>query len=353
MAYNDMERLPLETQTLYSELLARLTTLEAHRSIGSLSGSFVTKQVKGETYYYFQHFEPGGQKRQVYIGKKGPALDRLVRDYQEGRSAHQSDAAQIQRLCAQLRAGGALVIDTASARVISALAESGVFRLGGVLVGTHAFTVMGNMLGIRWESAAVRTHDIDIAGEHVLAVALPSIQADIPETLKSLGMGFFPVPPFNPANPSTSFSIRGNPLRVDVLTPAARPTDTAPRFIPRFNTAAQPLRFLDFLIENPVQGAVVNGGGILVSLPDPARFAIHKLIISRERSVSEHQKRDKDLKQAGQVLELLADERPGDILLAWDETRRRGKGWEERVKKGLKALQAIYPISKEAMAIFE
>ena len=107
--------------------------------------------------------------------------------------------APIQRLCAQLRAGDALVTDNASARVIKSMAESGVFKLGGVLVGTHAYIVLANVLGVRWDHAATRTRDIDIAGdrrfdESEISVAVPQINADIPSALESLKMGFFPVP---------------------------------------------------------------------------------------------------------------------------------------------------------------
>ena len=64
-----MERIPLETQTLYAELIDQLTTLEAQRSIGSLRGGFTSKKIKGDIYYYFQYSEPGGERRQVYVGK--------------------------------------------------------------------------------------------------------------------------------------------------------------------------------------------------------------------------------------------------------------------------------------------
>ncbi len=58
-----MERLPLETRTLYAELMDQLTALEAGRSLGSVPGTFVRKIIKGRTYLYFQHSEPGGTKR--------------------------------------------------------------------------------------------------------------------------------------------------------------------------------------------------------------------------------------------------------------------------------------------------
>ncbi len=145
-----MERIPLETQTLYAELLEQLIALEAQRSLGHPSGCFTRKEVKGETYYYFQYSEPGGVSRQVYVGKKTPSLERMVERFAEDRDSVSSEVGQIQRLCAQLRADGALVTDATSSRVLKALAEGGVFRLHGVLVGTHAFAVLGNVLGVRW-----------------------------------------------------------------------------------------------------------------------------------------------------------------------------------------------------------
>ena len=45
-----MTRQPLEIQTLYAELTEQLTALEARRSIGSISGCFVKKDIKGESY---------------------------------------------------------------------------------------------------------------------------------------------------------------------------------------------------------------------------------------------------------------------------------------------------------------
>lgn len=341
-----MVRQPLENQTLYAELLEQLRVLESLRSIGALEGSFVTKQVKGDLYVYFQHYDPGGVKRQVYVGKKTAALDQLVEVYRSERKVFAQDMAQIQRLCAQLRAGDALLTDHASARVIRRMAESGVFRLEGVLVGTHAYVVLGNVLGVRWEHATLRTRDIDIAAsrkqdESDIAIAIPQIDADLPSALESLKMGFFPVPQLDHRQPSTSFMIRGNVLRVDVLTPQKN-QQTAPVFIQRFKVAAQPLWFLDYLIEEKIPAAVIDGGGILVNVPSPARYAIHKLIVAQERSAEAQAKKEKDLFQAYQLLSLLKEERPGDLPQAMDSAAARGPGWRKRIEAGLEAIKRKY-----------
>ena len=76
-----MVRQPLENQTLYAELLEQMQTLESLRSIGALEGSFVKKSLKCEDYVYFQYYDPGGIKRQIYVGKKTAVLDALVEKY--------------------------------------------------------------------------------------------------------------------------------------------------------------------------------------------------------------------------------------------------------------------------------
>jgi hypothetical protein len=172
-----MDKLPLEIQTLYAELLERLVALEAQRSIGSVPGCFVTKEVRGESYYYFQLSEPGGAKRQIYLGRKDAVLGRIAARHRAGRGDHAGDEASIQRLCTLLRAGGAQVTDAPSARVLRALAGAGVFRLDGLLVGTHAFVVLGNILGARWGGSWLRTQDIDIAAGTSLSIAVPEAPA--------------------------------------------------------------------------------------------------------------------------------------------------------------------------------
>jgi hypothetical protein len=316
-----MEHLPLQIQTAYAELLEQLTVLEAQRAIGHAGGAFVRKTIKAKKYYYYQYVLPSGTV-QRYVGPCTPALDRVVARFEEGRTAAALEKGKTERLVAQLRAGGALTVDGASARVLAALADAGVFRLGAVLVGTNAYVVLGNVLGVRWPSGGLRTDDIDVASERSLAIAIPELKADVPKTLESLEMGFLPVPGFSPRSVSTSFKVRGRALRVDLLTPQKRGS-TKPVPIPRFGAAAQPLPDLDYLIEESQPAAVVGGSGILVEVPAPSRFALHKLLVSRLRPASGHAKGAKDLFQAAQLIEVLAADRPGDLCGAWEALGKR------------------------------
>ncbi|MHB1341912.1 MAG: GSU2403 family nucleotidyltransferase fold protein [Coriobacteriia bacterium] len=337
-----MERQPLEIATLYAELLEQLTALEAGRAIGHVPGSFVTKRIKGADYYYYQYLEPGGTKRQTYVGKRDSLLDAFVERHAQGRERFSADATSIHRLASLLRVGGAMVTDAPSARTLAALANAGVFRLGGVLVGTHAFVAIGNLLGMRWTGHGLRTQDLDVAAPGTLGVAVPNLTADVPGVLKGLEMGFLPVPGFDPASPSTSFKVRGKGLRVDLLTPA-KSGESAPVPVPRLRAAAQPLRFLDLLLESTVRAAIIDGGAVLVHVPDPARFALHKLIVAGERPTAMAVKSEKDVRQAAVVLHVLSEDRPGDVALAWEAVTARGKEATARARRGLSALARFSP----------
>ncbi len=327
-----MQRLPIATQTLYAELLEQLTVFDAQRSIAQVPGTFVEKTIRGHCYLYFQYSIPGG-KKQVFVGRKDPLLESVVRDFRESRQFFDEDRSQQQRLCAQLSAGGLVHVDASVGRVLEHLASSGLFRLGALLVGTHAFNVLGALLGVGWRTGQ-QTENTDIAAD--LQITVSGDQLDLPGALDRLKMGFLPVPALDPKQPATSYKVRGQRLRVDLLCPARSRSDGSPVEIKALNAAAQPLPYLDYLLQHPVRAAVVYGSGVLVNVPDPARFALHKLIVAAERSAAWQTKVEKDLQQAAEILDALLDDRPGDLLLAWDEVVRRN--WKKPVLAGLATL---------------
>ncbi|MDE1976508.1 MAG: nucleotidyltransferase domain-containing protein [Elusimicrobia bacterium] len=207
----------------------------------------------------------------------------------------------------------------APARVLKAFADAGLFETGAVLIGTHAFGLMGNLLGARWKGSHLQTQDLDSAAMALVAVVNES-SVDAPGALERLEMGFLPVPGLDSRRPSTSFKVRGGSPRVDFLTPGR---GEKPVELGRLGTYAHPLPYLDFLIENPERAVILDAGGFLTLIPSPARFALHKLIIAHERLASEHAKTEKDLSQATEVISFLAQARPGDLRLAADALRRR------------------------------
>ena len=343
------QRLPLETQTLYAELLEHQLGVQATRSLGLLPGTFTRKVVKGEPYVYYQASLPGGKTRQFYLGRSSTVLDRLAQRFERDRATFAEDKNRTRRLVAQLRAGGAATADAPSARVIAGLAEAGLFSAGGVLVGTHAFVVLGNLLGVRWTSGSLRTQDIDVgADERDIDVAVSDEPVDVPAAIESLKMGFLPVPPLDPKSPATSFKVRGQALRVDLLCPR-RGASEAPVFIPRWNAAAHPLELLEYLLDAPEKGVLVGGDGTLVSVPSPARFALHKLVVSQRRPAAFAAKARKDIVQAIEVLDVLLADRPGDVTAAIEAFEGHGDRHRKAWVKALAVLKKERPDLAQAM----
>ncbi|HEX4966080.1 MAG TPA: GSU2403 family nucleotidyltransferase fold protein [Thermoanaerobaculia bacterium] len=318
------QRLSESVQTLYAELLDQSIQAEAEAALlQAPQGVFVSKTIKGGIYWYLQRAE-GDRRRQHYLGRESPALLAWMEQVREARARMTVDEAQRARLCGMLAAGGAVTESAQIVKVLSLLGESGVFRMGGVLVGTQAFLVYGNMLGVRFDQQALRTQDVDVAQDRAIGIALSQEagKVDVERSLTGSGMGFFAVPGLDPREPSTSFKIRGRELRVDFLTPLLGADSSQPVSLPALGVSAQPLRHLDYLIEGTAQAVVVGGSGVLVNVPHPARFAFHKLWISSRRSVSEQTKAAKDLRQAGNLLDVLLEDRPADVQAAWKALER-------------------------------
>jgi hypothetical protein len=344
-----VDRLPEDAQTLHAEMLALLLAQERGRGWSHLSGSFATKVIKGAEYVYFQYSDPGGAKRQFSVGRRDAALAEAVARYAEQRELRAADLAQIARLAGLLRAAGAAVVPHGPARVIRALADAGVFAGGGVLMGSYAFQVLGNLLGVRWPSAAWRTQDVDIAGH--LQIAVPTLAADVPRALDSLQMGFVPVPQLDPKQPSTSFRVRGRQLRLDLITPGGE-RDSEPIFIPRFQAAAAPIKFLSLAMRDAQPAAAIESAtATLVVVPAPARFALHKLLVSQTRSVIQQTKGGKDLHQAALLLAALAEDRPEDLEGAAQAFAESGPAVTRKVVRGLQAAARRWPEARAGAAI--
>lgn len=336
-----MYEIDIQTQTLYAELLELMRIVEASRTISSLKGSFSIKENKGDEYVYFRAYNPIGQLDEIYIGKRNDQTECLMRDYSEGKSDVAEMKGKLKRLSIQIQAGIKTTPDKAMTRVIRSLADSGVFRNGGVLVGTHAFLAAGLMLGVSWKAETSMTTDVDLAIGHNVSVAIPMIDSDIPAALDSLQMGFYAVPRLNHKEPSTNFAIRKSQLRLDVLTPKTRGSES-PVFIKRFNCAAEPLSYLSYVMDSPVPSVLLDTNPVLINIPQPVRYAMHKLIVSQVRDMAGDTKRPKDLYQAYQILSVLQENRPFDIQPAWQNLIERGSKWKKYAEAGLEAMEKRY-----------
>jgi hypothetical protein len=94
--------------------------------------------------------------------------------------------------------------------------------------------------------------------------------------------------------------------------------------LPQLSMNAQPLRFLDYLLQNTIR---IEAEGLKINVPHPAAFALHKLIISARRTKEE--KLLKDRKEAlGVLTALIRKGESGETRSMFD---RMPAGWKKRV----------------------
>lgn len=299
--------------------------------------SFVEKTIKSSVHWYLQ-LTIGSRKTQHYLGPDSAALKQLVEKEKNLWKNATPDRQEREKLVSMLVAGGAHTVGAAEARLFEILERAGVFLVGGVLVGSHAFALYGNMLGVQWQSEIICTHDIDIAGENHIAVGLINKPVDLKQALLDADMGFVEVPALDRKSPSTGFRIQGKQLSVDILTPMIGKPVSKPIFISALNTYAEPLRFLDYLLEDTQPATIVARAGIVVNIPSPARYALHKLVTAERRPTALQTKNIKDITQAEQLLSVLHEDRPGDIQIACDALKKQPKKFAEQLKTGIKQL---------------
>jgi hypothetical protein len=325
--------LPLMVQTAYAELLDRARA-DAFDEAFPDDGAFIAKTIRGRRYWYFQAAAANG-RTQKYVGPETPELLDRIAGHQAARTQQRDRRSLVATL---VRAGNLPRPLGAVGDVAAALADAGVFRLRGVLVGTVAYQTYPTLLGCRLPATAVQTNDVDVAQFADVSTAIGELTRPMPDVLRQVDATFRPVPTLYRKRVASYRAASG--LRVDFLTPNRGPDSEEPRSLPALGTDAQPLRFLDFLIHDPEPAVLLHAAGILVSVPTPQRYALHKLIVARRRH-ADSPKRDKDIFQAQALLNVLADRRPDDLRDAWVEAFGRGKTWQRLLGEGLGLLHPL------------
>ncbi|WP_187969916.1 GSU2403 family nucleotidyltransferase fold protein [Aquibium microcysteis] len=304
-------------------------------AVSGIQGKPTLKQ-RGEKAYWYAARRVGSEMRFIYIGEDGDETRARIDRIEALRATAKERQAERSRLVRLLRAEGMTPTDRATGSILSALAEAGTFRLGGTLVGTNAFRLYEGELGIRLPLGGMaNTGDIDIAQFEKLSIALGDrVDPALAETFSALK--FDPVPALDPTR-TWRWAQGGSGQLVEFLTPAFG-AETI-RDLPALGVSAQALNYLNFLIAEPIRAAAIYRSGILVQVPRPERYAIHKLIVAdRRRDGAGSLKAAKDREQAAFLIEAMAQDRPDDLRLAYEAAMAVGPRWREHIANSLKRM---------------
>ena len=201
------------------------------------------------------------------------------------------------------------------------------------------------MLGVHWGSSSAATQDIDFAHSgRNLSVALPAdIEVNTSGAIESLQMGFVPLLGTGGGGAGSWFIPEAPEFTLDFVAPKTTPEGAAFKH-DQLGIVLQPLPFMEYSLEDVQQTVIFDtSNAIVINVPNPARFALHKLIVHGERKGEHRTKSNKDLQQAALLLHLLRIQRIEDVEEAWLDLQSRGPGWRKRVKVGLAAVDALWP----------
>jgi hypothetical protein len=316
-------------QSAYLDLVRSLK----EEAVGELKGA-PTRVERGGRVYWYDSYRVGADVRKTYIGEDSPDLRARLADQAQLAERREDGRRRRARLIRLLRAEGVLGVDAAVGSLLAALQKAGVFRLGGVLVGTQAFRLYEGELGVRYAfDQTAQTNDLDLASFQRLSLALDDVVTpSLDEVFKDFS--FEPAPSLEPGKVWRWRQTRSE-LLVEFLTPSFE-ADEGLRPLPALGVHAQGLHHLNYLIAEPIAAALAYRSGVLAAIPRPERFAIHKLIVADRRGQSgESLKAQKDRAQAAFLIEVLAQDRPDDLAEAAEDALSRGPRWRARLAASL------------------
>ncbi|MFB9266968.1 GSU2403 family nucleotidyltransferase fold protein [Bradyrhizobium erythrophlei] len=342
------QRLDISYQTLYSELVQRSLD-ESFTSEFSSNGRFVAVEVKDKKYWYFDTPKPeGGGQDRSYIG---PVADPEITKRVEAFKDLKADLKGRRRLVSTLVREAYLPRPLPLAgQVVEQLAKAGFFRMRGVLVGTVAYQCYSAVLGRRLDAVAMQTGDADFAQFHETSVAIKDSIPPILQVLQEVDPTFREIPSQTDSRVSTRFVSRDQ-FKVEFLTPNQWSDDQAgkPVHMPALGGAAEfPLRFLDFLIHQPIRAVLLHGAGVPVLIPSPERYAIHKLIVGSRRKTDgdASAKSSKDRLQAKSIIEaMIANRQHADLASAFVEAWDRGDHWRAAISTSIATYEEDFQTS--------
>jgi hypothetical protein len=217
-------------------------------------------------------------------------------------------------------------------RVLEVIANAGLFEQGVVLIGTAAFQTYACILGYHLRSTAVTTQDADLL---VASFVGGEERQDMEAILRRADATFKAKMQIDDRLPNV-FKSDDN-FSVDVLTKFGRGRKS-PLLVEELGCSAEALPFMEYLAEESMDAVALYGTGVLVRVPPPVRYAVHKLLIAQERSGRFLSKKPKDLAQARDLLDIFLETDSDSLEDTLDAARNRGPKWKKSINASLQEI---------------
>lgn len=327
------------SHTRYQDLkqLAR----SQRRVMAGAPGTLKRRTRRGTDYWVREYLRADGRKDDEYIGTAAAMQPGRLKEIQ----AEMEVAKALTSGSSTLRLFGYQRVERKTAAVLGALFNHGLFGAGLTLVGSHAYGVLLNEMGIL--AAGYTTQDVDVARAQPLALALAA-GMDFGDVLNASGLEFTAVPGMPSHHPSGSFKLPGaEGLRVDLLIPGAALGKVLA--VKELGAHGQTIPLLEFLVKDTQEAVVLGPNHVVpVKVPSPERFVVHKLYSSQSRK-AERDKVRKDLRQAAVLAAAIEEDTPGALQDAFRALPSAGRVAARRGARAASGLLESHPAAREIL----
>lgn len=333
----DIKEHAMTANSAYLDLL----DLHLSESLSDMRGMPTQRRRNGRVYWY-DRYRVGTATKERFLGEDTPELNAKLTAYKARKDDAKARKERMSSLARIMTADRFLRLDKTSGSLLSAMAKAGFFRLGGVMIGTYAFRAYEGELGIRLSvEQGAYTQDIDIAGFEHLSVAISETDQASPKADDIFRDLKFEAVPALPKEHIWKWTQTKGEAVVEFLSPSFG-SEEATKFLPSLGVSAKCLNHLNYLLREPIDAVLNYGPGILVKVPSPQRYAIHKLIVSERRAKGPSPiKARKDRMQAALLITVLAQERPEALWDAYQEALVEGPKWSARLESALQKMPDV------------
>ena len=215
-------------------------------------------------------------------------------------------------------------------KILKVFADNNLFDEGVELIGSWCFQMYRKHLGAK--TFPLRTQDIDFL------IPNPFRGENHPDFIKQLeDLGF-----------TCDFKRDGSlylwnaDIKIEFITPEKGSGLHNSGRIKKLGLTAIPLRYVTLLLDDPI---VVKDRGIDISLPNPANFCLHKLIVASRRRTIE--KNIKDLQQAICTSVIVDDKRIKELFTSLP------RKWKQAILRMLKKAEKELSLYDEEISELE
>lgn len=319
-----MRPVPLNVMTLYADLAQRLGLQDMRPA------SISTKTVDGKKYLYA--VEKDGKARiQRFLG---PAASASAQEHAERLKRVAEEAKQLRSTVTLLKNARVPGPSLLLGRILEVVANAGLFNRGVTLVGSAAYQTYCCIVGSYLPAATLITNDVDLSlAEFVASQEEEGIEKILKRADPTIEPHWFT----GDKLPRVYKTASG--FMIDFLTTLRRGKRAGePIPVKSLGCSAVPLSFQEYPVEDTIETVSLYGTGVLVRVPAPIKFAIHKLIVAQRRGRTDVAKKQKDLKQALELIDIFLETDEGALQDALDEARDRGSSWKSAINASLREI---------------